>query len=199
MTLPTGSRRDPSAEPEGRRGFTLIELILVMALLTIVMALASPQLAGFFRGRSIDSEARRFVSLTRYAQSRAVSEGAPMVLWIDEKERTYGMEMQPGFDRYEDGKAVEFKLGKDIEVEPETVPNGLQTAGISRSSRESTRPVFGNLPTLIFMPDGFVSGSSPDNITLRDADKSEIRIGLSRNGLHYEIITNDVRRTRIRR
>ena len=197
MTFRTGSKPAPNAETSRKGGFTLIELILVMALLTVVMALAAPQLSGFFKGRSLDSEARRFVSLTRYAQSRAVSEGAPMVLWIDVKERTYGLEMQPGFDRYEDRKAVDYKLGKDLEIEVEQVLNRAQPA--SRSSRENSKPVFGNLPALTFMPDGFVSPSSSDNLTLRDKDKHEIWIGLSRNGLHYEIETNQVRRTRIRR
>src|SRR5437763_11469882 len=66
----------------GRRAFTLIELILVMALMSIVIALIAPSLSNFFRSRTLDSEARRFVSLTRYVQSRAVSEGIPMMVWI---------------------------------------------------------------------------------------------------------------------
>ena len=41
-----------------RRAFTLIELILVMALLVIVMAVSAPALSNFFRGRTLDSEAR---------------------------------------------------------------------------------------------------------------------------------------------
>src|SRR5207249_2115896 len=55
--------------------FTLIELILVMALLAIVLAVSAPALSTFFQGRTLDSEVRRFLSLTRYGQSRAVSEG----------------------------------------------------------------------------------------------------------------------------
>ncbi len=70
------------AEANCAGAFTLIELILVMAMLAIVISVALPSLKGFFRGRNLDSEARRFLSLTRYGQSRAVSEGVPMVLWI---------------------------------------------------------------------------------------------------------------------
>src|SRR5262245_41504309 len=73
-------------------GFTLIELILVMALLAIAIGVTFPTLRGFFRGRVLDSEARRLLSLTRYGQSRAVSEGVPMVLWIDARQKTYGLE-----------------------------------------------------------------------------------------------------------
>src|SRR6266850_7624427 len=71
-------------------GFTLIELILVMSLLIIAVGLSFPALQDFFRGRGLDSEARRFLSLVRYGQSRAVSEGIPMLLWVDAREGTYG-------------------------------------------------------------------------------------------------------------
>src|SRR5438270_8363826 len=83
MTLRTGNSRVRSNEQRRARAFTLVELILVMTLLLIVMCVALPSLKGFFRGRNLDSEARRFLSLARYGQSRAVSEGVPMVLWID--------------------------------------------------------------------------------------------------------------------
>jgi type II secretion system protein H len=78
------------------RAFTLIELILVMTILLVVMAVAFPSLRGFFRGRNLDSEARRILALTRYGQSRAVAEGVPVVLWIDSKQRTYGLEAAAG-------------------------------------------------------------------------------------------------------
>src|SRR5437773_1580616 len=83
--------------PWTRAAFTLIELILVMALLSIVLAFAAPALSSFFRGRTIDSEARRLVSLIRYGQSRAVSEGVPIILWIDARKNTYGLQHEPGF------------------------------------------------------------------------------------------------------
>src|SRR6185295_17984721 len=55
-------------------GFTLIELILVMAILTIAVSITAPALSNFFHGRTLDSEARRMLALTRQGQSRAVSE-----------------------------------------------------------------------------------------------------------------------------
>jgi prepilin-type N-terminal cleavage/methylation domain-containing protein len=58
------------------RAFTLIELILVLALLVIITSLAAPAMSNFIRGRALDSEARRLLALMHAAQSRAVSEGA---------------------------------------------------------------------------------------------------------------------------
>src|SRR5271169_6228049 len=74
--------------------FTLIELILVLALLVIVTSLAAPPMASFIRGRAMDSEARRLMALMHAGQSRAVSEGLPVVLWVDEKQNTYGLEAE---------------------------------------------------------------------------------------------------------
>src|SRR6188474_2898745 len=95
MTLPTGSKTNAESRP--RAAFTLIELILVMAMLLIVLGVAFPSLKGFFQGRNIDSEARRFLSLTRYGQSRAISEGIPMILWIDAPRKAYGLQVQTGY------------------------------------------------------------------------------------------------------
>src|SRR6266581_7233742 len=119
MTLRTGNRRTRSNEPDRARAFTLIELILVMALLLIVIGVALPSLKRFFHGRNLDSEARRFLSLTRYGQSRAVSEGVPMVLWIDVRQRTYGLQAQSGY-LPNDTKAIEYDLDKELRVEVQT-------------------------------------------------------------------------------
>jgi len=54
------------------QAFTLIELILLMALISIVISLVAPRLAAFFHGRSLDSEARQLLALSRHGQSRAV-------------------------------------------------------------------------------------------------------------------------------
>ena len=80
------------ASAHRNRAFTLIELILVLALLVIITSLAAPAMANFIRGRALDSESRRLFALMHAAQSRAVSEGMPMVLWVDEKNGAYGIE-----------------------------------------------------------------------------------------------------------
>jgi len=95
--------------------FTLVELILVMALLIMAAALVTPQLSKFFGARDLDSEVRRFVALTRYGQNRAVSEGVPMLLWIDTKAGKYGLQQETG---YTDGdtKSEEFSLADGLHI-----------------------------------------------------------------------------------
>src|SRR5437773_996832 len=124
MTLRTGRIRNH--ESCRAPGFTLIELILVMALLLIVVGVALPSLKSFFRGRNLDSEARRFLSLTRYGQSRAVSEGVPMVLWMDPRRGAYGLQQQAGYTDG-DSNAVRFVLSEDTRVEVQ-MPAVLRSA-----------------------------------------------------------------------
>jgi len=185
MTLRTGNNRIKSVEAPGQCAFTLIELILVMALLVIVIAVASPSLSRFMRGRTLDSEARRFVSLTRYGQSRAVSEGVPVVLWINTRQGSYGLRQEAGYTE-QDAKAVDFLLGKDLRLEVAGLPAQLGPLAQARATRQ-TDP---NTPMLRFPPDGFIDETSPQSVVLRDQSGESIWITQSRNRLNYEIHTN---------
>src|SRR5664279_3001935 len=131
MRIPAGqpgSGRAARFAHRVRRGFTLIELILVMALLTVVISLTAPRLSRFFHGRTLDSEARRLLALTRSGQSRAVSEGIPMDLWVDTEHGSFGLEAEPSYDTT-DPKAVDFTLdgGLELEVVAKTVATPANT------------------------------------------------------------------------
>src|ERR1039458_6663663 len=118
MTFANGQSDSRSATRftlQAPRGFTLIELILVMALLTIVISLTAPKLSRFFHGRTLDSEARRLLALTRSGQSRAVSEGVPMDLWVDAELGTFGLEAEPSYET-SDPKAVDFTLDGGLQL-----------------------------------------------------------------------------------
>ncbi len=169
------------------RAFTLVELILVMALLGVVLAIGAPSLGRFFQGRVLNSEVHRFIGLTRYAQSRAVSEGIPMVIWIDPEEQTYGLQAETTYTET-DPHAVEFKWGKDLEIEPDAVPTSGWVPG-EEDWRETTI-IARNRPALRFTPDGFIAPTSPKRIVIRGEEQGEIWIVQSRTGLHYEIETN---------
>lgn len=175
-----------------RRAFTLIELMLVMALLTIVISVSAPSLSRFFHGRNLDSEARRLVALTRYAQSRAVSEGVPILLWIDLRQDRLGLRQETGFAD-EDTKAVDLALAQDLHVLPaDPGPASAAMAGPARLRAGS--PADPNRPTLRFQPDGSIDDASPRRLVIRDATGEEIAISQSRTRLSYEIETPEPKR-----
>lgn len=167
-----------------KAGFTLIELVLVMLLLAVVLAISGPSLSRFFKSRSLDSEARRFMALTRGAQSRAVSEGVPMVVWLDTKQRAYGLNADKTFVE-QDEKAESFILDSALEVDVEYSANAKSAQQLVQFKNEKLDT--GTLYTLRFNPDGFVSTSSPDGVVFRQNKTEELWVGLSRNRLTYEI------------
>lgn len=198
MTSRTGNSRR-SSDPRGDAGFTLIELILVMAMLLTVIAVAMPSLSHFFRGRTLDSEARRFLSLTRYGQSRAVSEGVPIVLWIDAKQGRYGLEQEAGYSE-SDPKAVDLELGKDLSLEADVAAaQSRQFGPMTQSGTLSQlRPTSRNLPVIRFLPDGFIGATSPQGVWIRESENrredGEVWIALNPSRSNYEIQTNVWRR-----
>ncbi len=153
-------------------GFTLIELCLVLALLAVATALITPALSHFMRGRALDAEARRLLSLTRAAQSRAVSEGLPVLLWFDTAQASYGIEEEtrPGTA---DPKALQFTLNDNVRL---TVPNATPVITQKR-----------HLPAMRFLPDGRFDETSPAMVQLTDASGSSLELVPTRNHLSYEI------------
>jgi type II secretion system protein H len=155
----------------GRRGFTLVELILVMALLMIVTSVSAPSLGKFFAGRTIGSEAKRIVGLTRYGQSRAVSEGVPMVLTFDLQNRAYRLAEDETFSiKNDDPRALQFNLAGDLKMD---VLN--------------TTPVESFRATIRFLPDGSFGPDSCEAIQLDDGKREKLWVTLAENRLHYEI------------
>ena len=197
--LPTGQPVSGSVARfahQVQRGFTLIELILVMALLTVVISLTAPKLSRFFHGRTMDSEARRLLALTRSGQSRAVSEGVPMDLWVDAEQGTFGLEAEPSYET-SDPKAVDFALDGGLQLEvvnkivvvPTTTMNRSRQASIASAPRVNL--VHAALPTIRFLPDGSIGESSPQMLHLTSSDSGSLWLAQSRDGLSYEIRSTD--------
>jgi prepilin-type N-terminal cleavage/methylation domain-containing protein len=188
------------AQRQARRAFTLVELIAVMALLVTVIAVASPSLAGFFRGRAVDAEARRMLSLTRLGQSRAAAEGIPMLLWVDLNQRTYGLEADSSFTD-EDTKAVEYLLDGNVtaEIGATDSEQGAITSNTLFGNNTATSSRHASLPHIRFEPDGSVSESSPESFRLMDRDGGALWVGLAVNRLNYEIRNQEVQRVTQRR
>ncbi len=153
--------------------FTLIELILVLALLVIITSLAAPPMANFIRGRAMDSEARRLMALMHAGQSRAVSEGMPMVLWVDEKQGAYGLQAETT-GKTGDPKAESLPVDSTLQI-------AVPTTGLSAPT------IFNNLPAIRFLADGTVDESSPQKLQLTDSAGVSRWLVETRNRTGYEI------------
>ena len=168
MTLSTGPNR-----PSGRSAFTLIELVLVLSLLVVAVSIIAPRMSGFIRGRALDSEARRLMALAHAGQSRAVSEGMPVLLWVDEKQNTYGLESETP------------ATGGDPKAENLTLADSLQLAVLNLGTGAQTK--LRDLPAIRFLADGLVDENSPQTLRLTDGSGGELWLVEAESRMGYEI------------
>lgn len=75
-------------------GYTLLELVLVLAILAIALAAVAPTLSGFASGRQAENTARQFVGLTRFARSQAVSDGIAYQILLQPDNGSWQLQMQ---------------------------------------------------------------------------------------------------------
>lgn len=162
----------------------MIELIFVLALLAIAAVFVVSSMGSFFRGRALNFEARRMLSLTHYAQSRAVSEGVPFILWINPAESTYGLSVQSGFgDTETDLRPISYVVEAGLTLE---TPSGI-TVPISEQDDERLGLPDENLAFIRFTPDGFFDDSSVSKITIRLGTEIALELVPMANRLGYEV------------
>jgi len=157
-------------------------MILVMAIMVILLSVIMPSMKGFFRGRNLDNEARRFLSLTRYGQSRAVSEGVPVELWINPKEGSYGLQALSGYTETQTNP-MNFNVNDTVQISF-TAPSSVLVR-----SNYWTQAVgqIGAVTKIRFQPDGFISDTSPEKVFLKQGNNSQITIAETPSHLRYEI------------
>jgi prepilin-type N-terminal cleavage/methylation domain-containing protein len=168
MTLETGKHN----KLRSRCAFTLIELVLVMALLVVAVCMVAPRMADFIRGRALDTEARRMLALMHAGQARAVSEGMPIVLWFDAKQGTCGLEEETP------------PKGGDPNAENVSVSDSVQIAPVSSSGQAAT--MFNHLPAIRFLPGGTVDQNSPSSVQLTQGNES-LWLNELQNHTGYEV------------
>jgi general secretion pathway protein H len=65
------------------RGFTLLEIILVMAIIALASVLAAAAMGGGFRGMQLRANAQKIASNLRFTRAQAISTGQPQRFVID--------------------------------------------------------------------------------------------------------------------
>lgn len=145
----------------------MIELLIVMALLTMVMALSLPRLSRFMGGRALTEETRRFIALSRYARSQAITLGVPMQLWLDAENGRYGLSPLSGYEDADD-RPVTFGLGEDLRLQ---LLDGLADKS--------------GMAYLTYWPDGRLDESGPQRILIWKGDEEVVLI--TRSGRDFEV------------
>ena len=100
------------------KGFTLLELILVMIILCTVLGMASPSLRGFFSSRQLNDIAEQIIVLTRYAKTQAIYESKYYRVNFDLNRRLFWISVlnESEFTRQQKQLANTYHIPADLKM-----------------------------------------------------------------------------------
>lgn len=151
--------------------FTLVELIVVMALLATLLAVVAPSLSRSSHARKLENEAARLLALTEYARCEAVSQGVPTTVWIDPAGKRFGAEPKAGYPA-DVAREKEFTLDADLRFEVDNAPAAQN----------------GVIYAMEFAPDGTPDPANVYSVRLLDQTDSAIAVTQTDDQWGYEIV-----------
>ncbi len=135
---------------EGERGFSLLELVVVLVLLSLCIALMAPSLSRFSKSLELKTAAKKVAAILRYCRSEAIIKGKVYQVLFDSNlmevkiQSTDGNELQG-----EDEKKERTALQKSY-----VLPAGVQMKELNMESGQYPTDV----PAIEFYPNGASNG-----------------------------------------
>ena len=114
------------------------------------------------------------MALMHAAQSRAISEGMPVLFWVNAKTGEYG-----------DQEETPATAAGDPHAETVNAAGNLQISVVSTGVRSMT--TLHNLPAVRFQADGTVDEDSPQKIRIVSADGGNLWLVELKNRSGYEV------------
>ncbi|KAB7765523.1 type II secretion system protein GspH [Xanthomonas maliensis] len=116
-------RRVASAAPVRHRGTSLLEMLLVIALIAIAGVLAAAALSGGVDGMRLRSAGKAIASQLRYTRTQAIATGVPQRFVIDPAQRRWEA---PGGHHGEWPAAVQVRFTGARQVQPRQDQGAIQ-------------------------------------------------------------------------
>ena len=158
------------------RGFTLIELMVVIILISIMAAVIIPEMTGTYQDALLRSTSRELINVFSAAYSHAVSVNQVLRVRLDQKTGRYLIEKrlreggrEDNFVPTHDVSGGEGELDTRISVEVHKPGEGPEEGSgeAAPQASESSRPTREDNDGITFYPDGT---ADPGEIVLRDRD-----------------------------
>jgi len=127
---------------KNQRGFTLIELVVVAALMTVLVGLAVADLSKHSEGMKLRSHARNILSNLRLARAKAIATRVPYGVFFDSAGRKFVL-----FEDRVNLTSYTFDVGDSL-VYSEDLESTVDYSGCTFPNN-----------TVIFKPDGSASSS----------------------------------------
>lgn len=169
-----------------RSGFTLVEMMVVMALIGIVSAMIIPEMKGTYEDALLRSTSRKLVNVFHLAYSRAVTLNQTQRVRLDEGSGRFMMEARVGIARgVDDFVPVHDLAGGSVELDkrialtihrPESSSESTQDRGYSSTAGGGTEQARAN--AIAFYPDG-----TADGVEFELRDRQGFRLALRINSV----------------
>ncbi len=137
------------------RGFSLIELIVVLVLLSLSTALIAPSLSRFSKSVELKGTAKRVAAVLRYCRSEAVNKGIVYQVLFDANLMEVRVQQAASEAEEETGKKEETEK-KEAKAAPRvfSLPRGIQMKELNLESPQYPT----DLPAIEFYPNGGSNG-----------------------------------------
>lgn len=161
------------------RGFTLIELMITVAVFSSLMLAAMPRYKDFQASMAMKANARNLATNFRLAQQRASAANRPCYMDFDLTQKFFTIWLDKDLDKTFDGqdevRAVGFAYTDNVGGIP-----GVQLD--SKTSFESTTFPKGvrGFPSVAFVSDGSVT--TPGEVVIKDASGRRYKVEVSLAG-----------------
>lgn len=155
--------------------FTLIELVLVMAVLVTMLAIVAPVISRSMRGRNLEQQGARLQALTEYCRDEAANLGVPMTVWVDPESRRFGADVKAGYTA-DAAHRKEYALPADLNFDPVQGAQAAKTSGHGFDVAE-------------FAPDGTLDPVSAPSVRIANrTNGTAISVTQTPDGYGYQIV-----------
>lgn len=161
-----------------QRGFTLLELMIVVVIIAILMAAAMLSMSFTSIERVLNEEGRRFAALIRYAREEAILQTQDLGFQVDENGYRF-LVLDPISGQW---AGAEFDEVLRERTFPEDIEATLwiEGAGFELGDPNAEKQDPGNLPQVFILSSGEVS---PFDLILRsDATPAKVTVSAQYNG-----------------
>ncbi len=122
------------------RGFTLVELMITIAILGLIAVLAVPNYQRFMMGWRLNGETQQFATALRTARSSAVMKNIDVVFTFDPDTDTYSWFEDADQDGNLDNgeyQSASYELPETVDIAAHTLSSTTLTFGSRGNTRES--------------------------------------------------------------